>query len=66
MARDAPVTGGDGTLPRAPARPERLEKLAKRYALTAAVKRLSEALAACRTHGRGRGGRSSCSSSGSF
>jgi 5'-3' exonuclease len=46
MARDAPVTGGDGTLPRAPAHPERLQKLAQRYALTAAVKRLGEALAA--------------------
>jgi hypothetical protein len=46
MARDAPVTGGDGTLPKAPARPSELARLAERYALTAAVKRLTEALAA--------------------
>jgi 5'-3' exonuclease len=46
MARDAPVTGGDGTLPRTPAHPERLAALAERYALVAAVKRLTDALAA--------------------
>ncbi|HEV8469103.1 MAG TPA: 5'-3' exonuclease [Candidatus Limnocylindria bacterium] len=46
MARDAPVTGGDGTIPRAPAHPERVEALAERYALSAATKRLAEALAA--------------------
>ncbi len=46
MARDAPVTGGDGTIPRKPADPEKLENLAKRYSLGAAVGRLIEALAA--------------------
>jgi len=46
MARDAPVTGGDGTIPRKPAHPEKLEQLAKRYSLGAAVGRLMEALAA--------------------
>jgi 5'-3' exonuclease len=46
MARDAPVTGGDGTLPRKPAHPQKLEQLAKRYSLGAAVGRLMEALAA--------------------
>ncbi|HKC91376.1 MAG TPA: flap endonuclease, partial [Candidatus Limnocylindria bacterium] len=46
MARDAPVTGGDGTVPRRPADPEKLEKLAKRYSLGASVGRLMEALAA--------------------
>jgi 5'-3' exonuclease len=46
MARDAPVTGGDGTIPRKPARPQTLEALAKRYSLGGAVGRLMEALAA--------------------
>jgi hypothetical protein len=46
MARDAPVTGGDGTIPRKPAHAEKLEQLAKRYSLGAAVGRLMEALAA--------------------
>ena len=46
MARDAPVTGGDGTLPRAPAHPKEVETLAKRYALEASVNRLLSALAA--------------------
>ncbi|HEY7625214.1 MAG TPA: 5'-3' exonuclease [Candidatus Limnocylindria bacterium] len=46
MARDAPVTGGDGTIPRKPTHPETLESLAKRYSLGAAVGRLMEALAA--------------------
>src|SRR5213593_77789 len=46
MARDAPVTGGDGTIPRKPAHPETLEQLAKRYSLGAAVGRLMEALGA--------------------
>ena len=46
MARDAPVAGGDGTIPRKPADPEKLEKLAKRYSLGAAVGRLMDALAA--------------------
>ncbi|HEV8536231.1 MAG TPA: 5'-3' exonuclease [Candidatus Limnocylindria bacterium] len=46
MARDAPVTGGDGALPRAPAEPARLAALAARYGLEASVKRLVEALAA--------------------
>src|SRR3989442_15380241 len=46
MARDAPVTGGDGTIPRAPAHPERVLALAERYGLIAATKRLVEALAA--------------------
>jgi len=46
MARDAPVTGGDGTIPRKPLHPEKLEALAKRYSLGAAVGRLMEALAA--------------------
>src|SRR2546427_12216872 len=46
MARDAPVTGGDGTIPRKPAHPETLERLAKRYSLGAAVGRLMDALAA--------------------
>jgi 5'-3' exonuclease len=46
MARDAPVTGGDGTLPKTPAHPNELVRLAERYALVAAVKRLVEALAA--------------------
>ena len=45
MARDAPVTGGDGTIPRAPAHPRRVEALAEKYALSAATKRLTEALA---------------------
>jgi len=46
MARDAPVTGGDGTVPRTPAHPEKLVALAERYGLNAATKRLIEALAA--------------------
>jgi 5'-3' exonuclease len=46
MARDAPVTGGDGTIPRAPAHPQKLIRLAERYALAAATKRLVDALAA--------------------
>jgi len=46
MARDAPVTGGDGTLPRTPAHPRQLDALAERYGLVAAVKRLADALAA--------------------
>ena len=46
MARDAPVTGGDGTLPRAPKDPSALDRLAERYALKAATKRLGDALAA--------------------
>ena len=46
MARDAPVTGGDGTLPKTPAHPRELDALAKRYGLIAAVKRLADALAA--------------------
>jgi hypothetical protein len=46
MARDAPVTGGDGTIPRKPAHPETLESLAKRYSLGGAVGRLMDALAA--------------------
>jgi 5'-3' exonuclease len=46
MARDAPVEGGDGALPRAPAHAERLATLAKRYGLDASVKRVVEALAA--------------------
>jgi 5'-3' exonuclease len=46
MARDAPVTGGDGTLPRQPAHPQRLDSLAERHGLTAATKRLTDALAA--------------------
>ena len=46
MARDAPVTGGDGTLPRIPAHPRQLDALAERYGLVAAVKRLADALAA--------------------
>lgn len=46
MARDAPVTGGDGTLPRTPAHPKELETLAKRYALEGSVNRLRDALAA--------------------
>jgi 5'-3' exonuclease len=46
MARDAPVLGGDGSIPRKPADPDKLEKLAKRYSLGGAVGRLMEALAA--------------------
>ncbi|TMG41162.1 MAG: 5'-3' exonuclease [Chloroflexi bacterium] len=46
MPRDAPVTSGEGTLPRTPAHPERVLALAKRYALEGAAKRLVEALAA--------------------
>ena len=46
MARDAPVTGGDGTIPHTPAHPKRVEALAEKYALSAATKRLTEALAA--------------------
>jgi len=46
MPRDAPVTSGEGTLPRTPAYPERVLALAKRYALEGAAKRLVEALAA--------------------
>jgi 5'-3' exonuclease len=46
MARDAPVTGGDGTIPRKPAQPEKLTALARRYSLGGAVGRLMEALAA--------------------
>jgi 5'-3' exonuclease len=45
MARDAPVTGGDGSIPRAPPDPSRLTALAKRYSLGAAVGRLQDALA---------------------
>jgi len=46
MPRDAPVTSGEGTLPRTPAHPERVLALAKRYALEGAAKRLVDALAA--------------------
>jgi 5'-3' exonuclease len=46
MARDAPVTGGDGSLPRTPAHPKRLDALAERYTLIGAVQRLKDALAA--------------------
>ena len=46
MPRDAPVTSGEGTLPRTPAHPELVLALAKRYALEGAAKRLVEALAA--------------------
>jgi 5'-3' exonuclease len=46
MARDAPVTGGDGALPRTPPHPELVATLAKRYGLEASVKRVVEALAA--------------------
>jgi 5'-3' exonuclease len=45
MARDAPVTGGDGSIPRTPADPARLTALAKRYSLGGAVGRLQDALA---------------------
>ena len=43
--RDCAVAGGDGTVPRAPANPGRLIALARRYALEASVRRLTEALA---------------------
>jgi 5'-3' exonuclease len=43
--RDAPVQGGDGTIPRAPRDPERLRALAARYRLTGSVDRLVTALA---------------------
>src|SRR5438094_300096 len=46
MPRDAPVTSGEGTLPRTPAHPERVLALAKRYVLEGAATRLVEALAA--------------------
>ena len=46
MARDAPVEGGDGTLPRVPAKPEHVVALGKRYGLEASVKRVTDALAA--------------------
>ena len=46
MPRDAPVTSGEGTLPRTPTHPERVLALAKRYALEGAAKRFVEALAA--------------------
>jgi 5'-3' exonuclease len=46
MPRDAPVTAGEGTLPRTPSDPERLAALGRRYALEGAIKRLTEALAA--------------------
>ena len=46
MPRDAPVTSGEGTLPRTPAHPDRVLSLAKRYALEGAAKRLVDALAA--------------------
>ena len=46
MARDAPVTGADGTLPRVPKDPTGLDRAAKRYGLMAATTRLTEALAA--------------------
>jgi len=46
MARDAPVTGGDGSVPRMPTHPQKVEALAERYGLKAATKRLTEALAA--------------------
>src|SRR5437899_7962897 len=46
MARDAPVTGGDGTLPKTPTHARQLDALAERYGLVAAVKRLADALAA--------------------
>ena len=48
MARDAPVTGGDGTLPKAPSDPAALDRAAKRYGLQAATTRLLEALAAAK------------------
>src|SRR3989441_8245869 len=45
MARDAPVTGGDGTIPPTPAHPKRAEAPAAKDAPRAATKRLTEALA---------------------
>src|SRR5207237_6674545 len=45
MPRDAPVTSGEGALPRAPKDAERLFELAKRYALEGPAKRLVDALA---------------------
>ena len=42
---NAPVVGGDGTLPRAPAHPRRLSQLAQRYKLSGAIDRLVAALA---------------------
>ena len=44
MARDAPVIGGDGTIPREPADSARVERLGARYRLAAATNRLAEAL----------------------
>jgi 5'-3' exonuclease len=46
MPRDAPVTSGDGSLPRAPAHEKKLLALAERYGLAGSVKRLVDALAA--------------------
>ena len=43
---DCPVTGGEGAIPRTPARPDELRELAKSYALEGAVTRLVDALAA--------------------
>ncbi len=43
---DCPVTGGDGTIPRTPARPDELLTLAKTYPLEGAVTRLVNVLAA--------------------
>lgn len=43
--RDCPVSGGDGTLPRAPARPERLAELATTLGLESSIARLLGALA---------------------
>ena len=43
---DCPVTGGDGTIPRAPARPDELLALAKQFGLEGAVTRVVNALAA--------------------
>ena len=43
---DCPVTGGDGTIPRTPSRPDELLELAKTYALEGAVTRVVNALAA--------------------
>lgn len=47
---DCPVTGGDGSIPRAPAHPEELLEMAKRYSLTASVARLTDTLAGKTAH----------------
>jgi 5'-3' exonuclease len=46
MPRDAPVEGGDGAIPHAPADAAKVERLGERYRLAASTKRLADALRA--------------------